>query len=58
MRKSTVSQSWRALTAYRMKWNGSTNKRIAQFLGVDKRRVRTLIELGERLDSLDKPPQG
>lgn len=51
---ATVNQAWRAVTAFRMRENGSTNNRIAEFVGVSIERVPVLVKLGERLDSLNK----
>lgn len=51
---ATVNQKWRAVTAYRMRENGSTNKQIAEFVGVAVERVPSQVKIGERLDSLNK----
>lgn len=54
MSKKTVTQNWRAITAYRMRCNGKTNKEIAEFVGIDVSKVPSRVSLGERLDSLNE----
>lgn len=51
--KTTATQRWKAITAFRMRYNGDTNNKIAEFIGVPVGSVPTLVKLGERLDSLN-----
>lgn len=52
-RGSDTTANYRAITAYRMRCNGETNRAIADFLGIGVDRIPVLVPLGERLDSLN-----
>lgn len=53
-KSSKNHRDWKKLTAYKMRQEGSSLGDIAKFLNVEKSKVRSMIELGERLSQLEE----
>ena len=47
-----------AIRAAKMAQHGSTHRQIADAINVDVKQVKSRIELGERLMSLEEPTRG
>ena len=53
-KKSDIRSRNVAITAYRMSQRGCTHKFIAEHLGKKPHQIKSLILLGERLESLNE----
>lgn len=47
-------REWKKITAFKMRRDGHSLGEIAKFLNVEKEKVKSLIELGERLSQLEE----
>lgn len=50
--KQVIRNRNRAITAYRMKQEGATTNEIVKVLSLKPHQVRSMVALGERLESL------